>query len=111
LVWSICALALVMIDDWPDLGSEQRSISAKQFIRRCRQLRIEWEYMETAVIEDCLASLFIANAYFELKCRSASWYFVREAVTLGECKTFMSLPVVLLWLKISLTYLNCTQLR
>ena len=84
LVWSICASALVIVDNWPNLGSEQRSISARRFIRRCSQLRLDWDYREEANLYDVLTSLFIAIAYFDLKCRRASWTFAREAITLAS---------------------------
>jgi hypothetical protein len=46
-------------------------------------LRLDWDYQEEAEYYDVLASLFIANTFFELKCRRASWYFVREAINLA----------------------------
>ena len=46
LIWSICASTLVMVDNWPDLGWEQRTVSARRFIKRCLQLRLEWDYIE-----------------------------------------------------------------
>lgn len=83
LLWSICAASLVMVDNWPILGNEQRAVSARRFIAKCRQLRVEWDYHEEAEFYDAVASLFIANTFFELKCRRASWYFVREAINLS----------------------------
>ena len=73
-----------MVDDWPNLGNEQRAVAARRFVRQCRQLRLEWDYQEEAGYCDVLASLFIVNTFFELKCRKASWYFVREAITLAN---------------------------
>lgn len=84
LIWSICAACLVMVDDWPNLGSEQRAVSSRRFVRQCRQLRLEWEYQQEASYYDVLASLFIVNTFFELKCRKASWYYSREAITLAN---------------------------
>ena len=73
-----------MVDGWPDLGFEQRTVSCRQYVRRCQSARIEWDFMETPTFEDVLASLFLANALFELKCRKASWGHVREAITLAS---------------------------
>lgn len=73
-----------MVDDWPDLGNEQRAVSSRRFIRKCRQLRLEWDYEENAEYHDVLASLFIGIGLFDLKCRKASWSFVREAITLAS---------------------------
>ena len=84
LIWSICASTLVLVDSWPSLGSEQRAVSSRQFIRRCQQLRASFDYMEDPTLEDILTSLFIANTLFELKCRKASWGFVREAITIAS---------------------------
>ena len=72
-----------MVDDWPNLGNEQRAVSARKFVRKCRQSRVEWDYQEEAEYYDAVASLFIANTFFELKCRRASWHFVREAINLS----------------------------
>lgn len=83
LLFSICAMTLQMVDDWPNLGNEQRAVSARLFMGKCRQLRIDWDYQEEAEYYDVLASLFIANTFFELKCRRASWFFVREAINLA----------------------------
>lgn len=84
LFWAMSAMSLVMIDRWPDLGGEQRAVACRQFIQKCRQLRLEWNYMEQPTYEDSLVSLFIANAYFELKCRKTSWSFVRQAITIAS---------------------------
>lgn len=77
------ASTLVMVDNWPDLGWEQRTISARRFVRKCLQLRLDWDYIEQVEFYDILASQFIANTYFELKCRKSSWAFVREAINLA----------------------------
>ena len=84
LIWSITAACLVMVDDWPPLSIEQRAVLARQFIRKIRLLRLEWDYLEDASYDDAITSLFIANTFFELKCRNSSWSFVREAITLAN---------------------------
>jgi hypothetical protein len=84
LLWAITATSLIMIDQWPDLGWEQRSAACRSFIRKCCRLRLEWDYVENAAFEDVLVSLFIGNAYFDLKCRKTSWSFVRQAITLAS---------------------------
>lgn len=41
-------------------------------------------FIEDASFPEILCSLFIAVTYFELKSRKASWFFVREAITLAH---------------------------
>lgn len=83
LIWSISALSMVAVDDWADLGSEQRIAFSRQSIRKCQQLRVGWDFAEESCFEDVLTSLFIGVAYFDFKCRKASWTFVREAIALA----------------------------
>lgn len=82
LIWSICAFQLVHVDSWPSLGFEQRSVSARRFIRQCLEARID-RNVESARLEDVLTSLFIGVAYFELKARKAAWFYIRESIALA----------------------------
>nr|OQO20071.1 hypothetical protein B0A51_12573 [Rachicladosporium sp. CCFEE 5018] len=84
LLWSICAFALVSIDHWPTLDTDKRAVACKKYIRRCHDARLAADYVEEATFYDVLASLFISVAYFELKCRKASWFYLREAITLSH---------------------------
>jgi hypothetical protein len=81
---SMCAMTLVHVDKWPSMSTEQRAVHARKCIRQCQEIRMNTNFIENAAFEDILCSLFIAVTYFELKCRKASWFFVREAITLAH---------------------------
>lgn len=84
MLLSICAMSLVHVDRWPNMSTEQRAVQARKCIRQCQEIRIHSNFIEEASFPDILCSLFIAVTYFELKCRKASWFFVREAITLAH---------------------------
>ncbi|WPG98730.1 Hypothetical protein R9X50_00152400 [Acrodontium crateriforme] len=83
LLWSLCALTLAHVDSWPSLGTEQRAVGARKFIRLCFDIRLDWT-IEKACFADVLTSLFIGLTFFELKFRTTSNFYVREAITLSN---------------------------
>lgn len=84
MLLAICAMALVHVEQWPNMSTEQRAVHARRYIRQCQETRLNISFIEDATFADVLCSLFIAVTYFELKCRKASWFFVREAITLAH---------------------------
>jgi hypothetical protein len=84
MLLSMCAMTLVHVDKWPSMSTEQRAVHARKCIRQCQEIRMNTNFIENATFQDILCSLFIAVTYFELKCRKASWFFVREAITLAH---------------------------
>lgn len=84
MLLSMCAMTLVHVDKWPSMSTEQRAVHARKCVRQCQEIRMNTNFIENATFEDILCSLFIAVTYFELKCRKASWFFVREAITLAH---------------------------
>jgi len=84
MLLSMCAMTLVHVDKWPSMSTEQRAVHARKCIRQCQGIRMNTNFIENATFQDILCSLFIAVTYFELKCRKASWFFVREAITLAH---------------------------
>lgn len=83
-LWSICALTLVTVDSWPTMSTELRAATARKYIRQCLKSRIAADFIEAASVTDVLTSLFIAVAYFDLKCRKTSWFYLKEAITLAQ---------------------------
>lgn len=84
LIWSTCAMTIMHVDRWPGLSSEQRVSASRHFIKKCLETRLEIDLAESATYNDVLTSLFVGIALFELKCRKASWFHVREAITLAH---------------------------
>ncbi|KAK4502929.1 hypothetical protein PRZ48_006356 [Zasmidium cellare] len=84
LMWAICAMTIMHVDRWPGLSSEQRVSASRHYIRKCLEARLEVDLAESASYNDVLTSLFVGIALFELKCRKASWFHVREAITLAH---------------------------
>jgi hypothetical protein len=84
MLLSICAMALVHVERWPNMSTEQRAVHARKCIWQCQEIRLHANLIDDAVFPDVVCSLFIAITYFELKCRKASWFFVREAITLAH---------------------------
>lgn len=84
LIWSICAMTLMQVERWPTLSLQQRVSATRRYIRRCKEARLDMDFTEIATFHDVLCSLFIGMALFELKCRKASWFYVREAITLSS---------------------------
>jgi hypothetical protein len=84
MLLSMCAMTLVHVDKWPSMSTEQCAVHARKCIRQCQEIRMNTNFIENATFQDILCSLFIAVTYFELKCRKASWFFVREAITLAH---------------------------
>lgn len=83
LIWSISALTMMHNDHWPGLASEQRVATTERFIRRCKAMRLEMDFVENASYYDVLTSLFIGISLFELRKRKASWFHLREGITLA----------------------------
>jgi hypothetical protein len=83
LLKSICALTLVTVEFWPTMTAERRIVVAREYIRQCLEARISNNVMEHATMDDVLTSLFIAVAYFDLKSRKTSWFYLREAISLA----------------------------
>lgn len=84
LLKSICALTLVTVEFWPTMTAERRIVVAREYIRQCLEARLSHDIMEHATMDDVLTSLFIAVAYFDLKCRKTSWFYLREAISLAH---------------------------
>lgn len=84
MLLAMCAMSLVHVESWPHMSSEQRAVHARKYIRQCQHIRMNVNFIEEASFADILCSLFIAVTYFELKCRKASWFYVREAITLAH---------------------------
>ena len=83
MLWAMCAVTLVHVDAWPKLSFQRRTILARGYIKSCLRERTNFRFSEKSSFEDVLSSLFIAIAYFELRCRTSSWFYVREAITLA----------------------------
>ena len=83
MLWALCAATLVHVDSWPNLTFERRMRMARSYITLCTGTRLNGTFPESPSFADVLCSLFVAIAYFELRCRIASWIYVREAVTLA----------------------------
>ncbi|KAF2724479.1 hypothetical protein K431DRAFT_145150 [Polychaeton citri CBS 116435] len=85
LVWAICALTLTLCDDWPGLGSEQRSTTARRFMRRILVERLDIPtHTEAPMDPDIITSLFLATTYFDLKQRNTSSFYLRESITQSQ---------------------------
>jgi hypothetical protein len=81
---SLCALSLVTVGFWPTMTAERRIVVACEYIRQCLEARVTNDITEHATMDDVLTSLFIAVAYFDLKCRKTSWFYLREAISLAQ---------------------------
>jgi hypothetical protein len=84
LLHSICALTLMAVDAWPSFDLQTRTTLAREHIHRSLQDRTYSDYAKTAAPENVLTSLFIAVTFFDLKCRTKAWFYVREAITLAQ---------------------------
>jgi hypothetical protein len=84
LLKSLCALSLVTVEFWPTMTAERRIVVACEYIRQCLEARVTNDITEHATMDDVLTSLFIAVAYFDLKCRKTSWFYLREAISLAQ---------------------------
>lgn len=84
MLFAMCAMSLVHVESWPNMSSEQRAVHSRKYIRQCQQIRMQVDFIEEASFADMVCSLFIAVTYFELKSRKASWFYVREAITLAH---------------------------
>ena len=79
----MCAATLVHVDSWPNLTLEQRASLSRKYINLCLETRLDGRCLEAPSFADVVSSLFVAIAYFELRCRTTSWVYVREAITLA----------------------------
>ena len=93
MLWAMCAATLVHVDSWPRLSSEQRTSMARSYIEHCIKDRMNGNFLENSSFCDVLSSLLVAIAYFELRCRTASWVYVREAITLATAVGMHDLTV------------------
>jgi hypothetical protein len=81
---SICALSALHIPESSSPPQEPRKKRAQRFIRQCKQLRSNFDYIENATILTVQTSLFLSVAEVELQWVRSSWFLLREAIMLAQ---------------------------
>lgn len=86
LVLAMCALSIIQVSDvaWGNLSHDSRIAKGKDLIRQALELRLTCDFTEMSSLSAVLTSLFLQTAYFELRRRRSSWFYLREAITLAQ---------------------------
>ncbi|KAF2756449.1 hypothetical protein EJ05DRAFT_440940 [Pseudovirgaria hyperparasitica] len=86
LILAMCALSIIQVSDvaWGNLSHDSRMTKGKDLIRQALELRLTCDFTEMSSLAGILTSLFLQTAYFELRRRRSSWFYLREAITLAQ---------------------------
>lgn len=86
LLYSLCALTsthmigksiqATVTPSWETVG--------RFFLDECMTIRNTYEFIEDKNLSAVISSYFVSTAFFELNQSRKSWYYLREALTLGQ---------------------------
>ncbi|POS83690.1 hypothetical protein EPUL_005675 [Erysiphe pulchra] len=86
LVYSLCALTSTHMSGKINLapGPEVWDAAARFFLNECISVRQSYDFVEDKSFSAISSSYFVSTAFFELNQNRKSWYYLREALTMGQ---------------------------
>lgn len=86
LLYSLCALTSTHMSGKNTLapGPPSWEAAGRFFLDECISVRQCYDFVEDKSLSAVISSYFIHTAFFELNQNRKSWYYLREALTLGQ---------------------------
>lgn len=86
LLYSLCALTSthMMGKSIHAVGPPSWEAAGRFFLDECISVRQSYDFVEDKTLSAVISSYFVSTAFFELNQSRKSWYYLREALTLGQ---------------------------
>lgn len=86
LLYSLCALTSTHMSGKSILapGPPSWESAGRFFLDECISVRQSYDFVEDKSISAVISSYFVSSAFFEINQSRKSWYYLREALTLGQ---------------------------
>lgn len=86
LLYSLCALTSthMMGKNIQAVGPPSWESAGRFFLDECISVRQSYDFVEDRTLSAVISSYFVHTAFFELNQSRKSWYYLREALTLGQ---------------------------
>lgn len=100
LLYALCALTSTHMSGKIIQAPETSSWEAtgRFFLDECLLVRQSYDFVEDKTLSAVISSYFVSTAFFEINQSRKSWYYLREAMTLGQDlglhneKSYVGLP-------------------
>jgi len=86
LLYSLCALTSTHMSGKSILapGPPCWEAAGRFFLDECLSVRQSYDFVEDKSLSAVISSYFVSTAFFELNQSRKSWYYLREALTMGQ---------------------------
>lgn len=86
LLYSLCALTSTHMSGKSILapGPPSWEAAGRFFLDECISVRQSYDFVEDKTLSAVISSYFVSTAFFELNQNRKSWYYLREALTMGQ---------------------------
>lgn len=86
LLYSLCALTSTHMSGKSILapGPPSWEAAGRFFLDECISVRQHYDFVEDKSLSAVISSYFVSTAFFELNQNRKSWYYLREALTMGQ---------------------------
>jgi len=86
LLYSLCALTSTHMSGKSILapGPPSWEAAGRFFLDECISIRQQYDFVEDKTLSAVISSYFVSTAFFELNQSRKSWYYLREALTMGQ---------------------------
>jgi hypothetical protein len=65
-------------------GPSSWEAAGRFFLDECISVRQSYDFVEDKTLSAVISSYFVSTAFFELNQSRKSWYYLREALTMGQ---------------------------
>ncbi|CCU75370.1 hypothetical protein/Fungal trans superfamily [Blumeria hordei DH14] len=86
LIYSLCALTSTHMSGKIIVapGPQSWDTAGRFFLDQCISVRQSYDFVEDKSLSAVISSYFVSTAFFELNQNRKSWYYLREALTMGQ---------------------------
>jgi hypothetical protein len=86
LLYSLCALTSTHMSGKSIIapGPPSWEAAGRFFLDECISVRQNYDFVEDRSLGAIISSYFVSTAFFELNQSRKSWYYLREAMTIGQ---------------------------
>ncbi|CAG8983397.1 hypothetical protein HYALB_00000565 [Hymenoscyphus albidus] len=86
LLYSLCALTSMHMSGKSIVapGPPSWEAAGRFFLDECISVRQSYDFVEDKSLGAVISSFFVSTAFFELNQSRKSWYYLREALTMGQ---------------------------
>jgi hypothetical protein len=86
LLYSLCAITATHMSGKSILapGPPSWEAAGRFFLDECISIRQSYDFVEDKSLSAVISSYFVSTAFFELNQNRKSWYYLREALTMGQ---------------------------